>query len=253
MFSPTRGKIEETMNIVEWDSLSAATESTHALPSQLLVGPESRPAAPAVVIQPGEYSPPLADNGGLTMPGVPLRQMDLPHAPELDGEEDDDNAELPMVKPVTNRALHRLAEVREQQGVTLRNMARRMGCDVKTIRAQEHPRSDISLSVLYAWQQVLEVPVMELLVDDDAPLSAPVMKRAQLVKLMKTAAAIQEKADNNSIRRLVAMLMEQLQEIMPELKDVGPWHTVGQRRTLDDYGRVAEQPISDDVFRHGVM
>ena len=33
------------------------------------------------------------------------------------------------------------------------------------------------------------------------------------------------------------MLIEQILEIMPELADVTPWHTVGQRRTLDDVGR----------------
>jgi hypothetical protein len=32
---------------------------------------------------------------------------------------------------------------------------------------------------------------------------------------------------------------------MPELKDVSPWHSVGQRRSLDELGRIAEQPFSD--------
>jgi hypothetical protein len=35
---------------------------------------------------------------------------------------------------------------------------------------------------------------------------------------------------------------------MPELADVTPWHSVGQRRTLDDMGR---SPVSEDVFRRG--
>ena len=45
------------------------------------------------------------------------------------------------------------------------------------------------------------------------------------------------------------MLIDQILEIMPELQDVTPWHTVGQRRTLDELGRAARSPISDDVFR----
>jgi pimeloyl-ACP methyl ester carboxylesterase len=48
-----------------------------------------------------------------------------------------------------------------------------------------------------------------------------------------TAAAIMEKAQTNSIKRLVTMMIEQLLEIMPELQEVAAWHTVGQRRTLD--------------------
>ena len=121
--------------------------------------------------------------------------------------------------------------------------------DMKVVRQQEEETADLPLSVLYAWQQVLDVPIADLLVDNDGPLSPLVLERARMVKLMKTAAAIQEKADSNSMRRLVQMLIDQLVEIMPELKDVGPWHSVGQRRTLDEFGRVVEQPIAEDVFR----
>jgi len=153
-------------------------------------------------------------------------------------------------KPVTIPGkLHRLSEVRQQQGVSHRNVARRLGLDIKTVRQQEQETADLPLSILYAWQQVLEVPIADLLIDNDGPLSPLVLERARMVKLMKTAAAIQEKADSNSLRRLTQMLIDQLVEIMPELKDVGPWHAVGQRRTLDDFGRVMERPMAEDVFR----
>jgi transcriptional regulator with XRE-family HTH domain len=147
------------------------------------------------------------------------------------------------------KPLHRLASVRRQQGVSLRNMARRLKVDVSAVCQQEQETSDLPLSILYEWQKVLDVPVAELLVDSDGPLSAPVMERARLVKLMKTAAAIMEKAHTPSMRRMVTMLVEQLVEIMPELRDVAPWHTVGQRRTLDDYGRAVERQLPDDVLR----
>lgn len=253
------------MSIVEWDPLSAPAESVDALPNQILgktdlcSKPANSPMSPAIEPANTHRDPnctrtlsPAPATAGLPVSGTPFAEDELAAANLID-DLDEDADSLPVIKPIKNRPLHRLAEVREQQGVTIRNMARRMGSDVKSVRTQEDPYNDVPLSTLYAWQQVLEVPISELLVDDDAPLSAPVMQRAQLVRLMKTAAAIQEKAESNSVRRMVAMLMEQLQEIMPELKDVGPWHTVGQRRTLDDYGRVAEQPISDDVFRHGMM
>jgi transcriptional regulator with XRE-family HTH domain len=148
------------------------------------------------------------------------------------------------------RSLHRLAAVRHQQGISVRNLARRLGCDIAAVRAQEEETTDLSLTVLYAWQKVLEVPVAELLVDSDAPLSPPVMQRAQMVKVMKTVAAIVEKAESPAIKRMLQMLCNQLLEIMPELVDVAPWHTVGQRRTLDEYGRAVERQQSDDIFRH---
>lgn len=142
--------------------------------------------------------------------------------------------------------LHRIQEVRLQQGMSLRTASRHLGLDVRTIRAQEQSTSDLRLSDLYRWQAALEVPVQELLVETEEPLSRPVMERARMVRLMKTAAALLEDAPNANTRLMAQNLIEQLCEIMPELKDVGPWHSVGQRRTLDEVGRIAQQPISLD-------
>ena len=146
-------------------------------------------------------------------------------------------------------ALHRLAAVRRQQGISQRNIARRLNIDIATVRQQEEETTDLPLSTLYQWQRILEVPIAELLVDSNAPLSPPVFERARMVKVMKTVAAIAEKAETPSMKRLLQMLINQLLEIMPELTDVAPWHTVGQRRTLDEYGRVVERQLPDDMFR----
>ena len=43
-------------------------------------------------------------------------------------------------------------------------------------------------------------------------------------------------------------LVEQLLELMPELKEVSPWHSVGQRRSLDEMGRIAEMQIGDPSY-----
>jgi transcriptional regulator with XRE-family HTH domain len=148
-----------------------------------------------------------------------------------------------------SRPLHRLGAVRRQQGVSQRNIARRLNVDISLVRRQEEETTDLPLSVLYQWQKILEVPIAEMLVDSDAPLSPPVMERARMVKVMKTVAAIVEKAETASMKRMVQMLCNQLLEIMPELSDVAPWHTVGQRRTLEEYGRVVERQQPDDMFR----
>lgn len=145
--------------------------------------------------------------------------------------------------------LHRLEAVRRQQGISQRNIARRLNIDINTVRQQEEETTDLPLSTLYLWQRILEVPIAELLVDSNAPLSPPVFERARMVKVMKTVAAIAEKADTPSMKRLLEMLINQLLEIMPELTDVAPWHTVGQRRTLDEYGRCVERQLPDDLFK----
>ncbi|MCE9631579.1 MAG: helix-turn-helix transcriptional regulator [Planctomycetia bacterium] len=148
-------------------------------------------------------------------------------------------------------SLHRIAEVRQRQGVTLRNVARRLGMSLPVVRHQEQPECDLRLSDLLRWQQVLEVPVAELLVEGDDQLSGPVLERSRMVKLMKTAAAIRERTEGQPVGRMVTMLIEQILEIMPELSDVTPWHTVGQRRTLDDLGRTGRTMVAEDVFRSG--
>ena len=147
------------------------------------------------------------------------------------------------------RRLHRIAEVRRQQGVTLRNVARRLGMSLPVVRRQEEADCDLRLSDLLRWQQVLDVPVAELLVEADDQLSGPVLERSRMVKLMKTAAALRDRTAGTTADRLVDMLVGQILEIMPELSDVTPWHTVGQRRTLDDLGRTARATVPDDVFR----
>jgi len=165
------------------------------------------------------------------------------------GEADSDWQELEPVQIRRDRPLHRLAEVRQQQGVTLRNVARRMRVDLKTVRHQEDNRTDLRLSELYAWQQVLDVPVADLLVDDEGPLSPAVKQRAQLVRVMKTAVAMLEQCDSAKTKRMAQTLIDQLLDIMPELKEVGAWHTVGQRRTVHEIGRIGSQTVPDDFHR----
>jgi transcriptional regulator with XRE-family HTH domain len=145
--------------------------------------------------------------------------------------------------------LHRIAEVRQRQGVTLRNVARRLGMSLPVVRRQEQSDCDLRLSDLHRWQQVLEVPVAELLVEGEGQLSGPVLERSRMVKLMKTAAAIRERCQGTPAGRMVDMLVDQILEIMPELADVTPWHTVGQRRTLDDVGRTGRMTVAEEIFR----
>ena len=148
----------------------------------------------------------------------------------------------------TDHAVHRVAEVRRQQGVSLRTVARHLKKDLATIRNQEKETTDLRLTELSEWQRVLDVPLVDLLVDSGSPLSRPVMERARLVRVMKTAASIAEKSDSVELDRLARMLIDQLVEMMPELSEVSPWHSVGQRRSLDEVGRIVERRLRDDFF-----
>jgi transcriptional regulator with XRE-family HTH domain len=146
------------------------------------------------------------------------------------------------------RALHRIKQVRRRQGVSLRTATRRMGLDARTIEMQENETTDLRLSDLHRWQVALEVPVSELLVEADDPLVGAVRDRARLVRIMKTAAAILETARHPSVVRMAENLVRELNQLMPELKEIGPWHSVGQRRKQDELGRAADRTISDAFF-----
>jgi transcriptional regulator with XRE-family HTH domain len=178
----------------------------------------------------------------------PLAVADTEHSDAVRAAGEGGDADLPAAQH-RQRRLHRVADVRRLQGVTLRNVSRRLGVPLAVVRRQEQPDCDLRLSDLMQWQEVLEVPVAELLVEGEGQLSGPVLQRSRMVKLMKTAAAIRERSHDTTTARMVSMLIEQILEFMPELADVTPWHTVGQRRTLDDVGRAAQRTVADEIFR----
>ena len=72
------------------------------------------------------------------------------------------------------------------------------------------------------------------------------LTRAKLLRIMKTARSIRNQAHSEPQRRLARFLIGQLLEIMPELKDVSGWPVVGHRRTADEVGRIAENPVSEN-------
>ncbi|QDU93479.1 helix-turn-helix domain-containing protein [Lignipirellula cremea] len=144
--------------------------------------------------------------------------------------------------------LNRIRAVREQQGVSLRTASRRLGLEMAEVRRQQEETADLTLSQLGRWCEVLDVPVADLLVDPSEPLSRPIRERAQMIRLMKTAAAMLEQAENVAVQRMARTLVDQLIGMMPELQEVGPWHSVGQRRSMEEYGRTAENSMPDNFF-----
>jgi len=144
--------------------------------------------------------------------------------------------------------LHRLAKIRRREGVSLRGLANRLRMRVSEVKTQEEADCDLPLSSLYRWQEALGVPVSELLVDADSTLSDSVAQRAHLVRVMKTAVSIEENANSSAMQNLARNLKNQLVQIMPELQDVLSWHTIGQQRTREDLGRIAERTYPDTLF-----
>jgi transcriptional regulator with XRE-family HTH domain len=145
-------------------------------------------------------------------------------------------------------ALHRLARVRRQQGVSRQTVASRLRISVEQVRQQENESSDLPLSTLYAWREILDVPIAELLVEPNDDLPSPILMRSRLVRLMKTVRTTMEKAKQDSVRWLVQTMVNQLIEIMPELSEVGVWNVGGRQRRRSELGVAAERRLASDMF-----
>ena len=144
--------------------------------------------------------------------------------------------------------LHRLGEARRQEGASRRTVARHLGITTEDVRQQECQTTDLPLSVLHKWARVLGLPVAQLVEEPDDSLSTPLFNRANLIRVMKTAMAIREQTRDPRTKRLGQTMIDQLMEIMPELRDVSAWQAVGQRRRLDELGIAAERGLSHKIF-----
>jgi transcriptional regulator with XRE-family HTH domain len=144
--------------------------------------------------------------------------------------------------------LHRLGEARRQERISCRNVARRLGLTVQDVRRKECKTTDMPLSLLHKWAKVLGLPVAELVEEPGDSSSASLVNRARLVRVMKTAMAILERAGNPPMKRLAQTMVDQLIEIMPELRGIGAWNAVGKHRRADELGIAAERRLSDEIF-----
>ena len=153
--------------------------------------------------------------------------------------------------PTNARPLHYLEAVRRRERISRRTVSRRLGISLTEVKQQERESTDIPLSVLYRWQSVLDVPLIELLVEPDNSLSPPIAKRAHLLRLMKTVLSILERSNEMPVKRMAETMINQLAEVMPELREVNSWHIYGPRRPSNEYGRAAEHTLPDSMFTGG--
>ena len=68
---------------------------------------------------------------------------------------------------------------------------------------------------------------------------------------MRTVVQIMEASgDEEPVRQMAQLLFAQLIEIMPELQDVSAWHSVGQRRSQNEYGVAVNRGLADTDWRY---
>jgi transcriptional regulator with XRE-family HTH domain len=134
---------------------------------------------------------------------------------------------------------HRLGAVRVEQGVSLSRVAKRLQLDISEVREQEKESTDLKLSQLYKWRDILEVSVGELVLEPEEIPTNPIRNRCQLVRMMKTVRSIIIESKSEIILVLARQLESQLIELMPELAAIAAWPSLGQSRDPHSPGTAA--------------
>ncbi len=147
------------------------------------------------------------------------------------------------------KPLHQIAAVRRNQDVSIANCARKLGISVQEARRQEQPTTDLTLSQLMAWKEVLDVPLSELIGPIEDELENPIRNRAMLVKVMKSAKQIRQISREARIRTMADNLIEQLVVLMPELETVSAWPDVGQSHEARPLGQAVYRQFDPEVAR----
>lgn len=147
------------------------------------------------------------------------------------------------------KKLHQIAAIRRNQNISIVSCAKKLGISIEEARMQEHPTSDLTLTQLLAWKEVLDVPLSELLGQSDEDLENPVRNRALMIKVMKTAKQILQTARESRIHYMGETLIDQLVELMPELAEVSAWPDVGQSHENRNAGVAATRRFDPDIAR----
>lgn len=138
--------------------------------------------------------------------------------------------------------LHRLAEIRRREGISVRAMARRLGVTSTEVRRQERSFTDIPLRVVAEWAAALRMPIGELVADANDGLPPHLHRRANLLRAMKAARAIERRAKEKTVRLLAADISQRLLAVMPELVEVSAEQDLAEKRQLP-LGRIATETI----------
>ena len=148
----------------------------------------------------------------------------------------------------SRQPLHRIGQIRSQQDVSVRALARKMNLSANQVRMQEDPNCDISLSSLYRWQQALNVPAAELLVEPGEGLSSPIQIRARLLRMMKTIATLLAEPQSDRTTDMIENLKTEILAVMPEVEHVDRWHGCSTSRDGRDVAAAVLRQIDDALL-----
>ena len=146
-----------------------------------------------------------------------------------------------------NGVVHRLRQVREQSETSLRAVASRTGIPIGILRKQQDS-NEISLVDFLRWQRALNVPFEELLQPIATELADHIRVRAGLVRLVRSIKSLLHDELTERQATIVENIIDQLNELMPELRAVPAWPAIGSRRSQNEPAVIESQMIDTNVW-----
>ena len=149
----------------------------------------------------------------------------------------------------SEKRFHQIEQVRINQEMSIQTCARKLGISVQEARRQERPTTDLTISQLMAWKEVLDVPLSELVGPFEDELQNPIRNRAKLLKVMKSAKYIHQHTRESRIRTMAENQIDQILEIVPEFETVSPWPEVGQSHEARQPGVAVSRRFDPEIER----
>ncbi len=104
--------------------------------------------------------------------------------------------------------------MRESAGVSLTELAARLGVSPETLLATEAESRDLWVSDLHRLSRALDIPVSELLVDTSVEEAVPAANPESLAKVAATIEQLESEIESDEARVFVQMLAKQVRDIV---------------------------------------
>lgn len=114
----------------------------------------------------------------------------------------------------TEMRLNRVTVMRESAGVSLTELAARLGVSPETLLATEAESRDLWVSDLHRLSRALDIPVSELLVDTSVEEAVPAANPESLAKVAATIEQLESEIESDEARVFVQMLAKQVRDIV---------------------------------------
>ena len=112
--------------------------------------------------------------------------------------------------------LHVIKDVRINRGLTIEEVAARLGKSVESASMEEAATTDLTLSVLRAWSKALGVPVGDLLIERPEYAGIPGLTKNRLAQLELTASKIVKLASDKATLTFARGLCRQIREFFDD-------------------------------------